>query len=162
MTRLRIRYHRHFCRPSSRHDRYGFSGAWQDNADGTSAIRFDYRWELADNISGRSSANTTIASNDPTYSIQNADNERFIGCVVTATDSGFPDEASTTLATPWVQIGNLAPSIGEGERITVTMSEDGAPTPFTLTLNGQDDSDGLLQWSVAEGADFRRGFRYQF
>ncbi len=45
---------------------------------------------------------------------------------------------------------NLPPSITEGSSTSITMSEDGAPTPFSLTLHASDPDVGdTLYWSVA-------------
>ncbi len=43
---------------------------------------------------------------------------------------------------------NQAPVITEGVSTTVTMDEDGAPTPFSLTLNATDVEGDVLTWSV--------------
>jgi hypothetical protein len=43
--------------------------------------------------------------------------------------------------------------IAEGELITVTMSEDGDPQPFALTLHGSDAEASPLTWSVGTQAE---------
>ncbi len=42
---------------------------------------------------------------------------------------------------------NTPPSILEGDNVTVTMSEDGAPVPFALTLHATDPEGDPLTWS---------------
>ncbi|MBL3616816.1 MAG: tandem-95 repeat protein [gamma proteobacterium endosymbiont of Lamellibrachia anaximandri] len=43
---------------------------------------------------------------------------------------------------------NQAPVITEGVSTTVTMDEDGTPTPFSLTLNATDVEGDVLTWSI--------------
>jgi len=48
---------------------------------------------------------------------------------------------------------NEPPVIAEGETTSVTMSEDGVPTPFSLTLNAVDEDSGdTLTWSISASA----------
>lgn len=48
-----------------------------------------------------------------------------------------------------VQAGpNNAPVITQGGSVAVTMSENGDPTPFSLTLNATDADNDLLTWSI--------------
>ena len=47
---------------------------------------------------------------------------------------------------------NDAPVITEGASTPVTMSEDGSPTAFSLTLNATDPENETLTWSVSSGA----------
>jgi len=48
---------------------------------------------------------------------------------------------------------NAAPVITEGASVGVTMSEDGAPTAFSLTLHASDPDGDALAWSIgAQGA----------
>lgn len=47
---------------------------------------------------------------------------------------------------------NDAPQISEGAGTSVNMSEDGAPTPFSLTLNATDIDNATLTWSIASPA----------
>ncbi len=55
-----------------------------------------------------------------------------------------------------VQSVNDAPSITEGASKAVTMSEDGSPTPFSLTLNATDVEGDTLTWSI-DGAGASQG-----
>ena len=45
-----------------------------------------------------------------------------------------------------------APVITEGDTISRTMSEDGAPLPFSLTFNATDNEGDTLTWSVSSQA----------
>src|SRR5690606_10449273 len=47
---------------------------------------------------------------------------------------------------------NNAPEISEGDSVNVSMSEDGTPTAFALTLNATDADSATLTWSVASAA----------
>ena len=47
---------------------------------------------------------------------------------------------------------NDAPVIAGGDSVSVTMSEDGSPDPFALTLNASDVDSSTLTWSVSSGA----------
>ncbi|MEK7996170.1 MAG: tandem-95 repeat protein, partial [Planctomycetota bacterium] len=51
-----------------------------------------------------------------------------------------------------VQSVNDAPVITEGATTTVTMSEDGSPTAFSLTLNATDADADTLTWSISSDA----------
>jgi hypothetical protein len=75
--------------------------------------------------------------------------------------SGTGDSVSANVDfSPWnadaactVFTTNLAPVITEGTSINVTMSEDGSPAPFSLTLNASDpDAGDTLTWSVSTPA----------
>jgi VCBS repeat-containing protein len=44
---------------------------------------------------------------------------------------------------------NSAPVISQGSSVSVTMSEDGAPTPFALSLNATDPDGDSLTWSIS-------------
>ncbi len=64
------------------------------------------------------------------------------------------DGTATSTATVNVTINaiNDAPSITETGPVAVTMSEDGAPTPFSLTLNATDPENDTLTWSISSAA----------
>src|SRR6185369_17597840 len=47
---------------------------------------------------------------------------------------------------------NDPPVITEGDSTTVNMSEDGSPTPFSLTLHATDVDSGTLTWSITSAA----------
>ncbi len=46
---------------------------------------------------------------------------------------------------------NAPPNINQGSTISVPMSEDSNPTPFSLTLNASDPDNDTLSWSEASG-----------
>ncbi|WP_196137753.1 Ig-like domain-containing protein [Aliikangiella sp. G2MR2-5] len=58
----------------------------------------------------------------------------------------------TTVTDTVVKQYNDAPVITEGTSTSVTMSEDGAPTAFNLTLNATDPENETLSWSVSSTA----------
>ena len=47
---------------------------------------------------------------------------------------------------------NEAPSFADGASVAVSMDEDGAPTPFSLTLSASDPENDTLTWSIADQA----------
>lgn len=47
-----------------------------------------------------------------------------------------------------------APVITEGERVSVSMSEDGDPTPFALTLHATDANNDTLTWYISTQARY--------
>ena len=62
--------------------------------------------------------------------------------------------ADLTLNAVTVSGNNVAPVITEGASTSVTMSEDGSPTAFNLTLNATDSEQAgsALTWSIASAA----------
>lgn len=60
--------------------------------------------------------------------------------------NGGTDTATVTVI---VQDVNFPPVITEGISVGVTMSEDGVPTPFALTLNATDPDGNTLTWSIS-------------
>jgi hypothetical protein len=65
-----------------------------------------------------------------------------------AGDPAAPTEVLTATVTVTVNAVNDAPVITGGDSTSVTMSEDGSPTPFSLTLNATDVDGDTLTWSV--------------
>ena len=65
---------------------------------------------------------------------------------VTVTDSAALSD--TAVITINVDNMNDAPVITETDPASVTMSEDGSPTPFNLTLNATDEDEDTLTWSI--------------
>jgi VCBS repeat-containing protein len=65
------------------------------------------------------------------------------------------DNDGATVESPVVNVLalNNAPEISEGASTSVTMSEDGSPTAFSLTLHATDADLDTLTWSVATNAD---------
>jgi hypothetical protein len=61
--------------------------------------------------------------------------------------------ATTDVSFTWtVSNTNRAPEITESDPATVTMSEDGAPTPFGLTLHATDADGDDITWSISSDA----------
>ena len=48
-----------------------------------------------------------------------------------------------------VEETNEPPQITEGDHVTVTMSMNGLPTPFILTLHASDANNDLLTWQIS-------------
>ncbi len=48
---------------------------------------------------------------------------------------------------------NSPPVITQSDPVTVNMTEDGSPTPFSLTLNATDANGDTLSWSISGAAD---------
>lgn len=73
---------------------------------------------------------------------------------VTATNSVGTGAASTASSpvTPTAPPQNSAPVINQGSSTSVTMSEDGAPTAFALSLTATDGDGDSLNWSVSSVA----------
>ncbi len=69
--------------------------------------------------------------------------------VFTYTISDGSSLSDTATVTVTVTPANDDPIITEGISTTVTMDEDGAPTPFALTLNATDVDSGTLTWSIS-------------
>jgi len=67
-------------------------------------------------------------------------------------NDGTLDSATTTVSITVTAV-NDAPIIAEGASTNVTMSEDGSPTPFSLTLHATDmDGGDTLTWSISTPA----------
>jgi hypothetical protein len=63
-----------------------------------------------------------------------------------------PDVAGVldaTITATEVDDDDVAPTITEGESIGVIMSEDGFPTPFSLTLHASDPHGDTITWSIS-------------
>jgi VCBS repeat-containing protein len=72
---------------------------------------------------------------------------------VEAADGGEDGAAAATQSwTITVAGANDAPEITEGASIGATMSEDGVPTAFALTLNATDIDGDTLTWSISSAA----------
>jgi hypothetical protein len=66
-------------------------------------------------------------------------------------NDGSVDSAPATVSITVSSI-NDAPVITEGASTMVTMSEDGSPTPFDLTLHATDADGDTLTWSISTAA----------
>lgn len=52
----------------------------------------------------------------------------------------------------WPVRGSIAPVIAEGESVAVSISKNGKPTAFSLTLNATDAENDTLTWTVSNSA----------
>ncbi len=64
----------------------------------------------------------------------------------------FTNTAGITPTTAATLTVNSVPVIAEGASTNVTMSENGSPTPFSLTLNASDADGDPLTWSISMAA----------
>ena len=97
-------------------------------------------------------ASMTISSTGLiTWTPQNGDSSASV--TVTVADGGengvSPATQSWVIAVTAV---NDAPVITQGDSASVTMSENGSPTPFALTLNATDVDSASLTWSIQSAA----------
>jgi hypothetical protein len=132
------------------------NGDWNDSKDGvpTPLLSFTYQWMRA-NTAGGSGAAAINGANAITYTVQAADNGKYLAVRVTAADSGVgePASASASSTSAYVFAANAAPVITEGTTASVTMDEDGTPLAFSLQLHASDpDVIDTLNWSVANQA----------
>lgn len=67
-------------------------------------------------------------------------------------NSSFQAAATVSQSFEVTALPNTAPVIAQGAATTVTMSEDGAPVAFSLTLSATDAEDDELSWSIATPA----------
>ena len=67
-------------------------------------------------------------------------------------NDGFDDSAEVTVSI-LVTAVNDAPEIAGSNPVTVAVSEDGSPVPFTLTLSASDVDSATLSWSVSGNPD---------
>ncbi|WP_028773412.1 tandem-95 repeat protein [Shewanella waksmanii] len=65
----------------------------------------------------------------------------------TANNTGEPTTASVD------KIYNIAPTINQGNSVSVTISEDNSPTSFNLTLDASDIDNNPLSWSIVTNAN---------
>lgn len=68
---------------------------------------------------------------------------------VTATNATGTGSASTASSAVTPVQPNSAPVIAQGGSTGVTMSEDGTPTPFSLSLSATDSDNDTLSWSIS-------------
>jgi len=73
---------------------------------------------------------------------------------VRATNSAGAGAASSAsnAVTPTAPAANSVPVIAQGSSTSVTMSEDGAPTAFSLSLSASDADADTLSWSISAAA----------
>ncbi|MCF6285505.1 MAG: Ig-like domain-containing protein, partial [Candidatus Hydrogenedentes bacterium] len=73
-------------------------------------------------------------------------------CVALLPTSGINAQEHADGHSPQPEKGKSVPVITEGDVVSVSMSEDGAPTVFALTLNASDSNMDALSWTVASSA----------
>ena len=104
-------------------------------------ITLTYQWKV-----DGSDVDGAVSS---TFVVTSAQAHKTISVTVTA-DDGHGGTVSATTA--GVTAENTAPALTEGESTTVTMSEDGVPTAFSLTLHAADADEDSVTWSVSAAA----------
>ena len=62
------------------------------------------------------------------------------------------DRSDTATVSVTVSPANDAPVISQGEAVIVTMSEDGDPIAFNLTLSAEDVDGDILEWQIDQDA----------
>ncbi|OGV67545.1 MAG: hypothetical protein A3K18_28875 [Lentisphaerae bacterium RIFOXYA12_64_32] len=128
------------------------TGTWNDNTDLVpGALTYTYQWRRADDASGTNAAAIPGAT-AATYSVQAADVGKYACVRVTATDNGegLPASQSTSVLSAWALVANAAPVIAQGDSVSASMDEDGAPTVWSAPAVSATDADGdTLTWSVA-------------
>ncbi len=112
------------------------------DADGLGT--FGYQWTRGgEAISG---------ATESKYAVKEDDEGAIIGVVVSYVDGRNNTESITVAGSSTVTVANKTPVIKEGEQIAVVMSEDGAPTPFSLVLNATDSEGEILVWTISQAA----------
>lgn len=111
-----------------------------DLADSDGLGAFSYQWYRGDiEIIGASSRS---------YKLDDPDAGQLISVAVSYTDGyGTVESVTSAPVGPVININDV-PIIGQGTNVSVTMDEDGAPTPFELTLSAWDGDNDTLSWSV--------------
>ena len=109
---------------------------------GSSPYSYTYQWVLADDVDGLNQANISGATTS-TYTPVSSNKDKFLGCVVTATDTTGKSESATGYASNAVELGLviakptiLTPADGAGIGGDVTY------TPETSAITAVDDVPG--------------------
>jgi len=114
-----------------------------DDIDGDSLI-----WTLAEPpLNGTASAEGTGASLPVGYTPNPGYNGTDSFVVQVSDAKGGTDSIRVTVS---IGAQNDPPEIASGDSVSVSMDEDGAPTPFELTLNATDPDGDSLIWTLAE------------
>jgi VCBS repeat-containing protein len=109
-------------------------------------------WSISSTAAnGTASASGSGASKTIGY-VPNADFNGMDSFVVQVSDGSATDTLTVSVT---VSSEDDAPTIDEGASVNVAMSEDGAPTPFSLLLNATDvdTAAGGLTWSIQTQAN---------
>ena len=117
---------------------------------GSSPYSYTYQWVLADDVDGLNQANISGATTS-TYTPVSSNKDKFLGCVVTATDTTGKSESATGYASNAVELGLviakptiLTPADGAGIGGDVTY------TPETSAITTVDEIKG---GGVVDGAE---------
>jgi hypothetical protein len=95
----------------------------------------------------------TAAGTGPSKAISYTPNPDYSGVdsfVIQVSDGN--GGVDTIIVNVTISAVNNAPTISQGSAISVTMSENGAPYPFDLTLNANDLEGNTLTWSISAQA----------
>ncbi len=95
---------------------------------------------------GATSNGGTVSTDGGTITYTPADGFNGTETFTYSMTDGTANSADATVTV--IVSDNQAPEITEGVSTTVTMDEDGTPTPFSLTLNATDDDGDTLTWSI--------------
>src|SRR5690606_32557439 len=107
----------------------------------------DLTFSLTQAPAGRTVSTTGLITSTPADGVSSA------AVTVQVADGGENGVAPATQSwTITVHAVNDATVITEGDSVNVSMSEDGTPTAFALTLNATDIDSSTLTWSVATAA----------
>lgn len=116
------------------------------NATDTESVGTSLTWSIFDQANnGTASASGTGASKAISYT-PNSNYNGSDSFVVRVTDANGGTDDITVNVT--INAVNDAPVITQGASTGVTMSEDGSPTPFSLTLNATDTEGSTITWSI--------------
>jgi hypothetical protein len=129
------------------------NGTWDDSIDSlTTVFTFTYRWQSS--INGGLTWLNVFGATNQTYTVVAGDIGKTLHCVVTCLDesSGIqPNQSAMAISNP-MTVTNQAPVITEGTSTSVTMSEDGSLTAFSLTLHATDVDLDTITWSILTAA----------
>ncbi len=130
-------------------------GSWQDAIDNpVTAFTFGYRWQRS--ADGGTTWSNISNATEQQYSVASADLGRLLSCAVTCYDSdmnsGLPTPQVAGANSQSVTVVNAAPLIAQGSLVSVTMSEDGFPSVWSLSLSASDPDGDALVWSITSPA----------
>jgi hypothetical protein len=130
----------------------GTTGTWNDNIDLVpGALTYSYQWQRADDAAGGNAIDIPGAT-ATSYTVVAADNLKYLRFRVTATDDGEGLRLGQHDGEHvWQPDERRARHHGRSFA-SVTLDEDGSPTPFSLTLHATDVDADILSWSVSTAA----------
>ncbi|MEC4726955.1 tandem-95 repeat protein [Shewanella sp. D64] len=113
-------------------------------------------YQISDGSSSVTGSGTiNISNNSNSQTISNIDvsslNEGTLTLTLSLTDIAGNQGLNVTDSLN--KFYNLAPVITQGNTITVTMSEDATPTPFSLNLTASDQDGDSLNWQITSGTN---------